>query len=127
MKKSPESASIMLSFKALGNSVRIQMIEFLLEKKEANCNEFVQHIGMAQSTISEHLFELKKSGIFLRKSVGRNSIYTINELQIFELKLFLEKLLQKSEEKQKIEKIKKRKSGKNLKEFNYQFQKKKPS
>ncbi|MBS4039041.1 MAG: helix-turn-helix transcriptional regulator [Flavobacteriales bacterium] len=125
MEKSPTNASILQAFKALSNPARVQMLEFLLEKREANCNDFVQYIGMAQSTVSEHLFEMKKCELFHRNEKGKQSIYTINELQLLELKIFIEKWIHLSEQVHKQGKIKKRKSSKNLKDFNYKFEKKK--
>lgn len=124
MEKSPNNASILQAFKALSNPVRVQMLEFLLEKREANCNDFVQHIGMAQSTVSEHLFEMKKCELFHRIQKGKQSIYTINELQLLELKIFIEKWIHFSEQVYKQDKVKKIKSSKNLKEFNYKFENK---
>lgn len=72
MEKSPTNASILQAFKALSNPARVQMLEFLLEKREANCNDFVQHIGMAQSTVSEHLFELKNVHCFIAMKKANN-------------------------------------------------------
>lgn len=124
MEKSPNNASILQAFKVLSNPVRVQMLEFLLEKREANCNDFVQQIGMAQSTVSEHLFEMKKCELFHRIQKGKQSIYTINELQLLELKIFIEKWIHFSEQVYKQDKVKKIKSSKNLKEFNYKFENK---
>ena len=65
--------------KALGHPARVRILEFLLREKTASCNEIVEHLPLAQSTVSQHLAEMKIAGLL--NSTGRktSTIYSVNK------------------------------------------------
>jgi len=49
--------------KALAHPARITIIQLLLSKDSCVCGDIVKEIPLAQSTVSQHLKELKKAGL----------------------------------------------------------------
>ncbi len=49
--------------RALGHPARIRIVRLLLEKQRCIGGDIVDEIGLAQSTVSEHLRILKDAGI----------------------------------------------------------------
>lgn len=49
--------------KALAHPARIAIIQHLLEKKSCICGDLVEVLPLSQSTVSQHLKELKRIGI----------------------------------------------------------------
>jgi predicted transcriptional regulator len=49
--------------KALAHPARIAIINFLIKKKECICSEVVNELPLSQSTVSQHLKELKNAGL----------------------------------------------------------------
>lgn len=78
--KQNEIADIM---KALGHPARIAIIEFLIQKENCICNDIVNELPLSQSTISQHLRELKNVNI-IKGSIEGNSICYCLNLDTFE-------------------------------------------
>ncbi len=80
-------------YKALGHPARIAIIDFLLEQKSCVCGDIVGELPLSQSTISQHLKELKSVGIVKGEISGVNTCYCIDEEVWYELddisKLFM--------------------------------------
>ncbi len=55
--------------KALAHPARISIVHLLLSKDHCICGDIVKEIPLAQSTVSQHLKELKKAGI-IRGSIS---------------------------------------------------------
>lgn len=66
-------------FKALGHPARIAIIEMLIKKQACICNDMVEELPLSQSTISQHLRELKEVGIIKGEIEGTSVCYCINE------------------------------------------------
>jgi len=49
-------------FRALGSPVRFQILEFLLTHPGCITGDIVEHIPLAQSTVSQHLKVLREAG-----------------------------------------------------------------
>lgn len=49
--------------KALGHPARIRILRLLAERQECVCGAIVDEIGLAQSTVSQHLSVLKEEGL----------------------------------------------------------------
>ena len=49
--------------KALSSPARIAILRVLMEKETCMCGDIVEEIPLSQSTVSQHLKELKKAGI----------------------------------------------------------------
>ena len=65
-------------FKALGHPARIAIIEYLIDKCDCVCGDLVAVLPLSQSTISQHLKELKNVGIIKGEIEGAKTCYCIN-------------------------------------------------
>ena len=65
--------------KALGHPARIAILEQLLQRKSCICNDLVDELPLSQSTISQHLKELKEVGIIKGEIEGTSICYCIDE------------------------------------------------
>lgn len=64
--------------KVLGHPARIAIVQYLLEVNACIGGEIVEHIPLAQPTISRHLKELKTLGIIQGTIEGTSISYCIN-------------------------------------------------
>jgi len=65
--------------KALGHPARIAILHFLIKSKSCVCRDIVNELPLAQSTVSQHLKELKKVGIIKGDIEGPSTCYCIDE------------------------------------------------
>ena len=80
---------IALIAKALSHPARIQIIRLLLSKKTCIGGDIVDVVGLAQSTVSEHLRILKASGIIIGEITRPRVCYSLNPLRLNHFKDFL--------------------------------------
>jgi DNA-binding transcriptional ArsR family regulator len=78
--------------KALGHPARIAILEFLIKKNTCICGDIVEELPLSQSTISQHLKELKASGLIKGEIEGTSICYCIDEKTWKEAKKMLNKL-----------------------------------
>lgn len=64
--------------KALAHPARIAILEVLAKRNECICGEIVEILPLAQSTVSQHLKELKEAGLVNGTVDGPRSCYCIN-------------------------------------------------
>lgn len=64
--------------KALSHPARIAILKVLAQKNECICGEIVEVLPLAQSTVSQHLKELKIAGLISGETDGPRSCYCIN-------------------------------------------------
>lgn len=64
--------------KALSHPARIAILKVLAQKNECICGEIVDVLPLAQSTVSQHLKELKMAGLIDGAINGPRSCYCIN-------------------------------------------------
>ena len=64
--------------KALAHPARIAIIQFLVKQNACVCGDIVDQLGLAQSTISQHLKELKNSGLVQGNVEGTSVCYCID-------------------------------------------------
>ncbi len=64
--------------KALSHPARIAILGVLAKKNECICGEIVEVLPLAQSTVSQHLKELKQAGLITGETDGPRSCYCIN-------------------------------------------------
>lgn len=69
--------------KALAHPARVAILEHLLKVESCICNDLVLELPLSQSTISQHLRELKKVGIIKGTIEGKSVCYCINH-EVFE-------------------------------------------
>jgi ArsR family transcriptional regulator len=65
--------------KALGHPARIAILELLAERATCICGDISDELPLAQSTISQHLKALKKSGIIKGEVDGVRTCYCLDE------------------------------------------------
>jgi len=65
--------------KALGHPARVAILQFLVEKKSCICGDIVEELPLSQSTVSQHLNELKKAGLIKGDIDGPSVCYCIDE------------------------------------------------
>lgn len=68
--------------KALSHPVRIKIMKILTEKKMCICGEIVDLLPLSQSTVSQHLKELKRAGLIKGEIDGPKTCYCINEKRL---------------------------------------------
>jgi DNA-binding transcriptional ArsR family regulator len=64
--------------KALGHPARLEIVKILLMTDSCYCGDIVKELPLAQSTVSQHLKELKSAGIVQGSVSGKNVCYCIN-------------------------------------------------
>lgn len=65
--------------KALGHPARVAILEVLLKKQNCICGDIVEELPLSQSTVSQHLKELKESGLIKGDIDGVKVCYCIDE------------------------------------------------
>ena len=64
--------------KAMSHPARIAILKVLAQRNECICGEIVEILPLAQSTVSQHLKELKTAGLVDGAVDGPRSCYCIN-------------------------------------------------
>ncbi len=64
--------------KAMSHPARIAILKVLAQRNECICGEIVEVLPLAQSTVSQHLKELKTAGLVKGETDGPRSCYCIN-------------------------------------------------
>jgi DNA-binding transcriptional ArsR family regulator len=67
--------------KALGNPVRLQIIDFLFDGERCQCEIFPK-FGLAQSTVSAYLTKMVKAGVLHYRKDGTRKLYSIASPEI---------------------------------------------
>jgi DNA-binding transcriptional ArsR family regulator len=73
-----EDAKLAELAKSLSHPARIAILRTLAKKNTCICGEIVEVLPLAQSTVSQHLKELKKAGLVNGEIDGVRSCYCIN-------------------------------------------------
>ena len=79
--------------KALGNDVRLQILEFMATHPGCITGNIVDYLPLAQSTISQHLKVLKEAKIIQGEVEGPSTKYCINKETIKRYKNLMDKIL----------------------------------
>ncbi|MGI9525782.1 MAG: ArsR/SmtB family transcription factor [Weeksellaceae bacterium] len=74
-----EIVTISSYFKVLGHPARITILQHLMNLETCVCGDLVESIGLSQSTISQHLKELKNIGLIQGTIEGSSVCYCINK------------------------------------------------
>ena len=64
--------------KAISHPARIAILSVLSKRNQCICGEIVEVLPLAQSTVSQHLKELKNAGLINGETDGPRSCYCIN-------------------------------------------------
>ena len=65
--------------KALGHPARIAILQYLIKTRACVCGDIVDELPLSQSTVSQHLKELKKVGLIKGDIEGPSVCYCIDE------------------------------------------------
>jgi DNA-binding transcriptional ArsR family regulator len=65
--------------KAMGHPARVAIIRLLIKKSTCICGDMVDELPLSQSTVSQHLKELKAAGIIKGEISGVKTCYCIDE------------------------------------------------
>lgn len=65
--------------KALGHPARIAIVQYLIKTRVCVCGDIVDVLPLSQSTVSQHLKELKKVGLIKGNIEGPSVCYCIDE------------------------------------------------
>lgn len=65
--------------KALAHPARVAIIELLVKKQACICGDIVDELPLSQSTVSQHLKELKEAGLIKGDVEGVKVCYCIDE------------------------------------------------
>lgn len=79
--------------KALSHPARIRILKILSELNFCMCGEIVDLLPLSQSTVSQHLKELKRVGLIKGEIEGPKVCYCLDEKTIYKAKKEIEKLL----------------------------------
>lgn len=65
--------------KAMAHPARVSILEFLSGQRECVCGGIVNKLPLSQSTVSQHLAELKHAGLVQGEIDGPKVCYCINK------------------------------------------------
>ncbi len=78
--------------KALGHPARIAILQFLAEQKSCVCGDIVNELPLSQSTVSQHLKELKKVGLIKGDIEGPSVCYCVDAKALAKAKKMIDEL-----------------------------------
>lgn len=64
--------------KALSHPARVAILKLLIQKRSCICGDIVDELPLSQSTVSQHLKELKEAGLIMGDIDGAKVCYCIN-------------------------------------------------
>jgi ArsR family transcriptional regulator len=88
----PSDDQLAAMAKALGHPARIKILRVLAARRECVTNEVVGQLGLAQSTVSEHLRILRAAGLITGEIDGPRVRYCIDPRGLAHLKAGLDVL-----------------------------------
>lgn len=65
--------------KALSHPARVAILKLLIKKQACICGDIVEELPLSQSTVSQHLKELKEAGLIKGDIEGAKVCYCIDE------------------------------------------------
>ena len=77
-----EQERLLAMFKALGNPIRFEMLKFLLTHPGCITGDIVNHVPIAQATVSQHLKVLREAGWVAGEVDGPAVCYCLNQENI---------------------------------------------
>jgi DNA-binding transcriptional ArsR family regulator len=86
--------------KALGHPARVGIVQMLHEKQSCIGCDIVDEIGLAQSTISEHLRILKAAGIITGSIERPRVCYSLNAAALEPMRHFLDDVAKRAARRQ---------------------------
>lgn len=78
--------------KALGHPARVAILKHLLQVNSCICGEIVNILPLAQSTVSQHLKQLKEAGLIRGEIEGPHICYCADKDRLAQLKTLISSL-----------------------------------
>jgi DNA-binding transcriptional ArsR family regulator len=78
--------------KALSHPARVAILRMLIQKQACICGDIVEELPLSQSTVSQHLKELKQAGLIKGDIEGAKVCYCIDEKEWNVAKNYLNEL-----------------------------------
>lgn len=66
-------------FKAMGDETRMDILRYLLVKKEMSCQQLMKKFSLSQPTLSHHFNKLIRAGIINARKEGTLWFYSLNK------------------------------------------------
>lgn len=79
--------------KALAHPARIAILEFLASRNVCICGDIVEELPLSQATVSQHLAELKRSGLIKGDIDGPRVCYCLDPKTVDEARALLGRFL----------------------------------
>ncbi|HXU28355.1 MAG TPA: metalloregulator ArsR/SmtB family transcription factor [Bacteroidia bacterium] len=80
--------------KALAHPARVAILQLLIKKQACICGDIVDELPLSQSTVSQHLKELKEAGLIKGDIDGAKMCYCIDEKEWENAKTYLTTLFE---------------------------------
>ena len=71
-------------FKALSDSVRIEILDFLRDGEKCVC-EIIPHVGLIQPVVSRHLKILKDCGLVRGRKESNRRLYSVTDFRMYRI------------------------------------------
>lgn len=78
--------------KALSHPARVAILQLLIKKQACVCGDIVDELPLSQSTVSQHLKELKEAGLIKGEIEGVKVCYCIDEKEWEQARMALHNL-----------------------------------
>ncbi|MBK9510807.1 MAG: winged helix-turn-helix transcriptional regulator [Cytophagaceae bacterium] len=78
--------------KALSHPARIAILRILIKRQSCICGDIVDELPLSQSTVSQHLKELKEAGLIKGEIEGAKVCYCIDETELIMAKDYINEL-----------------------------------
>lgn len=78
--------------KALAHPARVAILKLLIQRQACICGDIVDELPLSQSTVSQHLKELKEAGLIKGDISGVKVCYCIDDEELTKAKTALEEL-----------------------------------
>lgn len=74
----PEQEALIAMFRALGNPIRFEILKFLITHPGCITGNIVDHLPIAQATVSQHLKVLREAGWIAGETKGPATCYCLD-------------------------------------------------
>lgn len=87
--QTPAEARALRLLRALGSPVRLRIVEIVAERKDCTASQLAEELGLAQSSMFEHLNALRESGLVEASGEGPNRYYGLDPTVLDSLAAYL--------------------------------------
>ena len=79
--------------RSIAHPARISILKILAKQQTCNCNDLVKQLPLSQSTVSQHLKELKNCGLINGTTHKTSNIYSLNKIILKEFEREFKKMM----------------------------------